>query len=115
MVRPLGLILSFGLFVLGVIGLYSHTQPSWFLILDFVAGGVALLAIIALWLGHGRRAGLVALALAVGLGVLWLVGLGTGAAGWLTWCMLGWGCAFLVVGVARLVAPRYGYRPLPDL
>lgn len=115
MVRVIGLPLAFGLLMLSVIGAFERTPPAWFVILGFVVGAVALLAVIALWLAHGRAAGLVAVGLAVALGVLWLVGLGTGAAGWLTWSLFGWGCAFLALGSARLLAPRYGYRPLPDL
>lgn len=115
MVRVIGLTLAFGLLALGVIGAFGAASPLWFVVLDFVAGGVALVAIVALWLGHGRGSGLVAVALALALAALWIVGLATGAAAWLSWCLFAWACAFLLIGLVRLAAPRYGYRPLPDL
>lgn len=110
MIRVIGFFMSWGLIMLGVAGTYTGVSPTWFLVLDFVAGGIGLLAIGGVWLTEGRGAAPVSLALAAGSAVLWIVGLATHASSWLTWSLFAWACVFLVAGVARVVMGRYGYR-----
>lgn len=109
MVRIVGWFLSWGLIMLGVAGTYTGVQPAWFLWLDFVAGVVGVIAVGAVWLTEGRGATPVAILLAIGAGVLFIIGLATHATTWLTWSLFAWACAFLVVGIARGVAGHHGY------
>jgi hypothetical protein len=83
----------------------AQDGPVWLTWLDAIA---ALFALGTVGLTpDGKLAGLVAgacfLAIAGGLGTLWLVGLLTAVPGWLAWSNFGLACAFLVAAVGPLL------------
>ena len=88
-----------GLVILWIVGLGQHATP-WMTWLDglgalfafALAGGLAATASLAL--GGGGI-----FALAIGLGVLWIIGLSTHAVVWLTWWTFAFACGFVLLGI----------------
>ncbi|HVV48805.1 MAG TPA: hypothetical protein VHO06_04025 [Polyangia bacterium] len=98
MFRAISFILGLGLIILWLAGLSSHAS-LWLTWLDGLGGLVAIAGAAALVeFGRGGTAGSGLLAL--GLFVLWIVGLATGATLWLSWWTFAFACAFFVVAGA---------------
>jgi len=102
-VRGVLVAMGIGLVILWIVGLGQHATP-WLTWLDglgalfafALAGGLAATASAAL--GGGGI-----FALAIGLGVLWIIGLSTHAVGWLTWWTFAFACGFLLLGIVTSV------------
>jgi hypothetical protein len=111
MTRGISLILAVGLVVLWLVGLSRHATP-W---LTWLNGVGALCAFgIAGVAGERMRRGFATgtpVALAIGLGVLWIIGLATHAVPWLVWWTFAFACAFLLLGVGGGVETRQIARP----
>ena len=106
MIRGLSLFLGIGLVILWVCGIHQH-GTVWLTWLDGLCAVGGL--IIAANNGEGKERLTVAsytLALAGGLGLLWLVGLATRREAWLTWWTFAFGCAYLALGVAGRLTER---------
>lgn len=99
MVRGISVVLAVGLVVLWIVALGQHATVwlAWLALIGGLCGfGIALGA------GDpaGRMMGVGApIALAIGLFVLWIIGLATRANTWLTWWDFAFACAFLLVGI----------------
>jgi hypothetical protein len=92
-----------------------HAAPVWQAWLQAIAALLALAT--AGVIPEGRWAGLVGGAclamLGAGVGLLWLVGLVTGAPRWLVWCDLGLALVLLAVAVGPLVDGVAGWIGAP--
>jgi hypothetical protein len=100
MVRGISILLAIGLFILWIVGLAEHAT-LWLSWLDGLGALCGLL--IGASVGQGATRGVdvgAPVALAIGLGVLWIIGLATHAEVWLTWWTFGFACAFLILGIA---------------
>lgn len=96
--------LGMGLVILWVAGLSSRAT-SWLFWLDGLGGLLAIAA--GLVLGASTRIGSAAsAALALGLFLLWIVALATGATAWLTWWTPLFGFAFLSLAAGSAPIPR---------
>jgi hypothetical protein len=96
--RGISIVLAVGLVILWLVGLNRHATP-WLTWLDVVAALCAF-AIAAGIAGRTRGADVGApVVLAIGLFVLWIIGLSTHASMWLVWWTFAFACAFLFVGV----------------
>ncbi len=98
MLRPISVVLGLGLIGLWLAGSFLHAS-RWLTWLDGVAGVVALFgaaALVEFQSGGTVGSGL----LALGLFVIWSVGLSTGATLWLSWFTLAFACAFFIVAAA---------------
>jgi hypothetical protein len=111
MVRGVSIALGIGLVILFIVGLGRHATP-WLTWLDglaalfaFVLAGAGA-ATVATALGGGG-----VFALAIGLGVLWIIGLSTHAVVWLTWFTFAFACGFLLLGMVESV----GHKPTTTL
>jgi hypothetical protein len=100
MVRGISVVLGIGLVLLWLVGLSNHAS-AWLTWLDGVAAlcafGIALLP-------EGASRQVMSgspIALAIGLFVLWIIGLAVGAESWLAWWTFAFACAFLLLGIAR--------------
>ena len=101
MFRGVSVVLGIGLIILWIAGLSSHATHggAWLTWLDGVAGLVA----IAIGVGVGKQArmgvpgwGLIAL----GLFILWIVGLAAAAPVWLAWWTFAFACAFVILAAS---------------
>ena len=100
MFRAIAFVLGLGLVLVWLAGLSSHAS-GWLTWLDGLAALVALAGAAALVeFNRGGTAGSGFLAL--GLFVLWIVGLATGATLWLSWWTFAFACAFLVLAGASM-------------
>lgn len=100
MFRPISVALGFGLIILWIAALTSNAV-GWLTWLDGVAGLIA----IAMGLGFAQiaRAGVAGSGLlALGLFVLWIVGLAAGSTLWLVWWTFAFGCAFLILAASSM-------------
>jgi hypothetical protein len=104
-------VLAIGLVILWIAGLNAHAA-GWLTWLDGVAAVCAFLIAgsVASSLGRGSTSGFL-VALAVGLAILWIIGLATHAALWLTWWTFGFACAFLLLGIGAGVRAGHEVRP----
>lgn len=99
MVRGISVILGAGLIVLWIVALGQHATV-WLTWLALVAGLCGLGIALGAGDNAGRLLGVGApIALAVGLFVLWIIGLATRADTWLTWWDFAFACAFLLLGL----------------
>lgn len=106
MVRGISVVLGVGLVVLWILGLSQHAT-GWMTWLDGLAALIAFAIAAGVTSELSRTAAATGpVALAIGLGVLWLIGLGTHAALWLTWWTFAFGVAFLLVGIGASVQPE---------
>jgi hypothetical protein len=99
MIRGFSLLLAVGLLILWLAGLTNHATP-WLTWLD----GLGALCGFAVAAGASAAAGRATntaapIALAVGLGILWIIGLAMHTEIWLTWWTFAFGCAFFIVGI----------------
>ncbi len=112
MIRGLSIALAIGLVIVWIVGLNQHAT-GWLTWLD----GLGALVGFAIAAGAGPAVGRAygaggPIALAVGLGILWIIGLATHAEAWLTWWTFVFACAFLLLGIAggaageRMTTPR---------
>jgi hypothetical protein len=89
--------LGVGLVVLWLVGLTQGATPwlTWCNLLvaigSFAYAGIPTLRTRGFGLGGPAF-------LAIALFVLWMIGLGTGAVGWLCWWTFGFACAYLGIG-----------------
>ncbi|HSN31371.1 MAG TPA: hypothetical protein VLU41_01700 [Ideonella sp.] len=100
MVRGISMVLAVGLVVLWIVGLGQHST-AWLTWLDGLAAlfGFAVAAGIAPGVTRAAAAG-APISLAVGLASLWIIGLATHAAAWLTWWTFAFSVAYLLVGIS---------------
>src|SRR5689334_12071035 len=97
--KPWYFILGIGLLILWLVGLQTGGWLTW---LIFVAGCLSIIAGFALPAEGPRSARLsVPLALAIGLYVLWIIGLAVGKAAWKDWWTFAFACAYLLLAVAE--------------
>jgi thiol:disulfide interchange protein len=104
MVRGWSIALGVGLILLWIAGL-SAPSPGWLAWLDGLAGLFAFIIAgmnFPLVKRSVRTGG--PIALAVGLFVMWVAGMATGAPTWLAWWNFAFACAFLLVGISAGVA-----------
>jgi hypothetical protein len=113
MTRGLTLGLSVGLIILWIMGITSHAN-IWLTWLN----GLAALVGFAVVFGAGNiardsisPAG--PIAIGVGLALMWIVGLATGANTGLTWLTFVFACAFVFVGIGASVSQRQATRQKP--
>jgi len=101
--RGISLLLAVCLAILWACGLNLHATAwlTWLVALCAV-GGLVVASSGDEEHRHGAAYG--SLAVAGGLGVLWIVGLATRREAWLVWWIFGFGCAYLVVAIGGLVA-----------
>ncbi len=101
--------LGIGLGILWIAGLEA-SAPAWLVWLDLAA---ALLSLVAPLVSErlGSAVKVPPFVLAVGVGLLWIVGLATGARGWLPWWNFAFALGYLVLGFAALTEPTAG-RPI---
>lgn len=106
MVRGISLVLAIGLVILWIVGLSQHAT-GWMTWLDGL-GALIAFAIAAGVTATMSRAALATgpVALAIGLGVLWIIGLATHASLWLSWWTFAFAVAFLVLGIGAGVQPE---------
>ena len=98
MFRGVSVILGIGLIVLWIVGL-SAGATLWLSWLDGIAGLVAiLLGITAVSAARAGAAGWGLMAL--GLFVLWIIGLAAHGPLWLAWWTFAFACAFVVLAAA---------------
>jgi hypothetical protein len=92
-------LLAIGLVILWLVGLSQHAT-AWLTWLDVVGAlfGFAIAAGAGPQVARGFAGG-APIALAIGLGVLWIIGLATHAEAWLTWWTFAFACAFLLLGI----------------
>jgi hypothetical protein len=98
MFRGISVALGVGLIILWIVGMSSHAVP-WLTWLDGLGGLMGIvMGISVLQVG---RTGVAAWGLlALGLYVLWIVGLASGRGMWLAWWTFGFACAFLILAAA---------------
>ena len=113
MTRTISIVLAVGLVILWLAGLSRHATP-WLTWLDVVAALCAF-AIAATASANLSRSATVGepIALAVGLGILFVVGLTTHAVRWLTWWTFVFACAFMLLGLGEATETRRVDRPRP--
>lgn len=106
MVRGISLVLAIGLVVLWILGLSQHAT-GWMTWLDGLGAliGFAIAGGVTSELSR-TAAATGPVALAIGLGVLWIIGLATNASLWLTWWTFAFAVAFLLVGIGAGVQPE---------
>lgn len=100
MFRAISFVLGLGLVLLWLAGLSAHAS-GWLTWLDGLAALIAIAgaaSLVEFHRGGSAGAGL----LALGLFVLWIVGLATGATLWLSWWTFAFACAFFVVAGTSL-------------
>jgi hypothetical protein len=108
MVRVLALCLSLALIVFGTAGV-TLGAPHWQIALAFAAGAIGIVLTAILLVTQGRWSVPVAFGMAVGLVVIAVVGLFSGATPWLSWSIFGVGAGFFAIGCARALSPSmYG-------
>ncbi len=100
MVRGISVALAIGLVILWIVGIGQHAT-AWLTWLDGLGAlfGFAIAAGVAPGVTRAAAAG-GPVALAIGLFILWIIGLATHAEVWLTWWTFAFAVAFLIVGVA---------------
>lgn len=99
MFRGVSVALGIGLIILWIAGLSAHSA-LWLTWLDGIAGLVAILLGVAV-VGSVARAGVGGWGLlALGLFVLWIIGLAAHAPLWLAWWTFAFACAFVVLAAA---------------
>lgn len=120
MIRWASLVLAVGLVILWIMGLNFHATP-WLTWLDALGAlfAFSIAAGLGAGVGSARAYGTAApVALGIGLGVLWIIGLATNAQAWLAWWTLGFACAFLLLGILggtageRAITPPTHLRPV---
>ena len=101
MLKKMSTLFGLGLVVLWIAGLGSAEATPWLTWFDGLAALCAfgIAAFTPRYATRGTRMGQ-PIALAVGLFILWAVGLANGATPWLSWWNFVFGCAFLILGVA---------------
>lgn len=100
--------MGLGLVLLAIAGASYHT-PGWLLGLELA--GAAAAAITAWALASARRfGGILAGLLAIGLLLLWLVGVAAGAAFWLAWWNFGFAAGFLILAFASFALSEPAQR-----
>jgi hypothetical protein len=90
------MVLAIGLAILWVVGLGHHATP-WLTWLDGLAAVCGL--IIAFYASDDEDLARAPIALAAGLGLLWIIGLGAHGQRWLAWWTFGFACAYLALGL----------------
>ncbi len=106
MVRGISVALAIGLVILWIVGLGDHAT-AWLTWLDGLGAlfGFALAAGIVPGVSAAAAAA-GPIALAIGLGILWIIGLATNASMWLTWWTFAFAIAFLLVGIGAGMQQR---------
>jgi len=101
MLKRMSTMLGIGLTALWIAGLGSPNTDPWLSWLDGLAAlcAFAIAGFTPSYASKGARVG-GPIALSVGLFVLWMIGLGTGAVSWLVWWTFAFACAFLALGIA---------------
>jgi hypothetical protein len=101
MVRGSSIVLGIGLVILWLVGLSNHAT-AWLTWFDGLAALCAFGIAAAVSSEHASTSVVSGgpIALAMGLYVLWIVGLATHAEHWLSWWTFAFATAFLVVGVS---------------
>jgi hypothetical protein len=99
--KGMSFVLGLGLAALWVAGLNSPIAPRWFTWFDGLAAAGAFI-VAAMMQSYDTRAKRVGgpITLAIGLLVLWIIGLATGAVGWMSWWTFAFACGFLTLAVA---------------
>ncbi len=99
-------VLGLGLVILWIVGLSNHAT-HWLTWLDGLAALCAFaVAAMAPTEGVRRNVSSASIALSIGLFVLWIIALAVGASSWLAWWTFAFACAFLLLGVGGMIAPR---------
>jgi hypothetical protein len=99
MTRGFTIVLSIGLFILWITGVAGHASP-WLTWLDGLAAIIGFAVVLAAGdVAPDRLSPVGPIALGVGLGILWIIGLTTGSNPKLTWWTFGFACAFVLVGI----------------
>ena len=113
MTRGISVALSVGLVILWIVGLGQHAT-GWLTWLDGLGAlfGFAIAAGVAPGITRAAASGS-PIALAVGLGVLWIIGLATHAEAWLSWWTFAFAVAFLLVGIGAGAQGRAPTAPRP--
>ena len=106
MVRGVSVALAIGLVILWIVGLGEHAT-AWLTWLDGLGAqfGFALAGGIVPGLSNAAAAA-GPIALAIGLGILWIIGLATHTEAWLTWWTFAFAVAYLIVGIGAGMARR---------
>jgi hypothetical protein len=99
MVRGVSVALAIGLVILWIVGIGEHAT-AWLTWLDGLAAlfGFALAAGIVRGVSNAAAAA-GPVALAIGLGILWIIGLATHTEAWLSWWTFAFAVAYLIVGI----------------
>jgi hypothetical protein len=98
-VRGISLILAVGLVILWLVGLSQHATAwlTWLNGLGALVGfAIAAGAVPRLERGVGSGG---SIALAIGLGVLWIIGLAEHRETWLVWWTFAFACAYFLLGI----------------
>jgi hypothetical protein len=100
MFRGASVVLGIGLIILWIAGLSSHAMHgAWLPWLDGVAGLVA----IGIGVSIGKEMGIGVAGwglMALGLFILWIIGLASAAPVWLAWWTFGFACAFVILAAS---------------
>jgi hypothetical protein len=106
MIRGISVALAIGLVILWIVGLSAHAT-AWLTWLDGLGAlfGFALAAGIVPGVSAAAAAS-GPIALAIGLGILWIIGLVMHAEMWLTWWTFAFAIAFLLVGIGAGMQER---------
>jgi len=106
MVRSWSIVLGIGLAILWVAGMNDPYAPGWLVWLDGVAALISFL--VAGMASDGlveRRDAAGPFALALGLGLIWAIGLAERVVPWVAWWTFAFACAFAAVGVMARRGP----------
>jgi hypothetical protein len=107
------IVLGIGLLLIWLAGVSTHSA-GWLSWLDFVAGATSLLigAFRPAEVAPATRFGM-PLALAIGLFVIWLIGLGVGSPHARVWWTFAFACAYLLVALSVGTPARQTTRVPP--
>jgi hypothetical protein len=109
MVKAISILLGLGLVVLTVAGWATSGAALWLSWFDLVG---TLGAFWVAGIAEGVIRASVAIALGVGLMVLWIIALSTvGIPEWQSWWTFGFGFAFIVTGVADYFSEKHHTAP----
>lgn len=104
MFRGVSVILGIGLIILWLAALSAHAV-LWLTWLDGLAGLLAI--VMGLTLVASARAGASGSGLlALGLFILWIIGLATGRSLWLAWWTFAFACAFMILAASSMSDER---------
>lgn len=116
MIRRISALLGIGLVVLWLVGLGSPYAARWLVWLDGVAALCAFgIAGMSPQVSNKPSRIGAAVILSLGLFALWIIGLISGAAGWLVWWTFAFGCAFMVTALLGAKPESMPKRPPQEL